>query len=207
MRYENSNYAEYFGVEQNQNALEHHGIKGQKWGIRRFQNEDGSYTTEGKERYGYTSDGKKAGGLQDWSPVNSGDSNYDVVLRKNGKEMVLDSKTCESLIREAHKSLKNSGTKIQLDNDLKKKTDKALFEEPRFKKANDDFNKYFNAIKKASMDGDSETVTSLYPMAKAIIEKRDKILNQNTMMYALTLPQEQMLKVMAYRYETCPFDD
>lgn len=30
----------------------HYGIKGQKWGIRRFQNEDGTYTTAGKERYG-----------------------------------------------------------------------------------------------------------------------------------------------------------
>lgn len=30
--------------------LEHHGIKGQKWGIRRYQNEDGTYTTEGKRR-------------------------------------------------------------------------------------------------------------------------------------------------------------
>ena len=33
--------------------LYHHGIKGQKWGIRRFQNSDGSYTAEGKERYGF----------------------------------------------------------------------------------------------------------------------------------------------------------
>ena len=32
--------------------LAHHGIKGQKWGIRRFQNEDGSLTQEGRERYG-----------------------------------------------------------------------------------------------------------------------------------------------------------
>lgn len=32
--------------------LMHHGIKGQKWGIRRFQNEDGSLTLAGKERYG-----------------------------------------------------------------------------------------------------------------------------------------------------------
>ena len=29
--------------------LTHHGIKGQKWGVRRFQNEDGSYTEEGKK--------------------------------------------------------------------------------------------------------------------------------------------------------------
>lgn len=31
--------------------LMHHGIRGQKWGERRFQNQDGSLTPEGKERY------------------------------------------------------------------------------------------------------------------------------------------------------------
>lgn len=31
--------------------LSHHGIKGQKWGRRRFQNKDGSLTAEGKRRY------------------------------------------------------------------------------------------------------------------------------------------------------------
>lgn len=30
----------------------HHGIKGQKWGIRRYQNPDGTLTEEGKKRYG-----------------------------------------------------------------------------------------------------------------------------------------------------------
>lgn len=32
--------------------LYHHGIKGQRWGIRRYQNEDGSLTALGKMRYG-----------------------------------------------------------------------------------------------------------------------------------------------------------
>ena len=32
--------------------LYHHGIKGQKWGVRRYQNEDGSLTSQGKSRYG-----------------------------------------------------------------------------------------------------------------------------------------------------------
>ena len=34
-----------------QNELYHHGIKGMKWGVRRFQNEDGSLTSAGKKRY------------------------------------------------------------------------------------------------------------------------------------------------------------
>lgn len=31
--------------------LEHHGILGQKWGVRRYQNPDGSYTAEGRKRH------------------------------------------------------------------------------------------------------------------------------------------------------------
>lgn len=40
--------------------IEHFGIKGQKWGVRRFQNEDRTLTPAGKERYNKSdSDGKK----------------------------------------------------------------------------------------------------------------------------------------------------
>ena len=40
--------------------LVHHGIKGQKWGIRRFQNPDGSRTAEGRQRYGYSAETPKS---------------------------------------------------------------------------------------------------------------------------------------------------
>ena len=33
------------------NELEHHGIKGMRWGVRRYQNKDGSLTPQGKKRY------------------------------------------------------------------------------------------------------------------------------------------------------------
>lgn len=36
----------------NKTYLVHHGIKGQRWGVRRFQNTDGSLTSAGKRRYG-----------------------------------------------------------------------------------------------------------------------------------------------------------
>lgn len=33
------------------NEFNHHGIKGMRWGVRRYQNEDGSLTSAGKKRY------------------------------------------------------------------------------------------------------------------------------------------------------------
>ena len=46
--------------------LAHHGIKGQKWGIRRFQNKDGSFNSAGKQRY------FGSGGGENYKPVGSG---------------------------------------------------------------------------------------------------------------------------------------
>lgn len=56
--------------------IKHHGVKGQKWGVRRYQNEDGSLTNAGKKRYGteenfekqYPADKKKS----DINTLNSG---------------------------------------------------------------------------------------------------------------------------------------
>lgn len=42
-----------FYIPYSEDYLAHHGIKGQKWGVRRWQNADGSLTDAGRIHYGY----------------------------------------------------------------------------------------------------------------------------------------------------------
>lgn len=40
----------YESTYYNPNYLSHHGVKGIKWGVRKYQNPDGSLTAEGKKK-------------------------------------------------------------------------------------------------------------------------------------------------------------
>ena len=57
------------------NELYHHGVKGQKWGVRRFQNKDGSLTTAGRKRRSEFSDAEK-------SVVNKLSNSYSKFVKK-----------------------------------------------------------------------------------------------------------------------------
>lgn len=50
----NNDWREYIGDQEY--VLIHYGIKGQKWGVRRFENSDGTLTPAGRARYGDSSD-------------------------------------------------------------------------------------------------------------------------------------------------------
>lgn len=54
----------YYAIDDDMTQLEHHGILGQKWGVRRFQKADGSLTAQGKARY----DGDSSNGSQNAGP-------------------------------------------------------------------------------------------------------------------------------------------
>ena len=93
--------------ESSSDFLMHFGIKGQKWGIRRFQNEDRTLTEEGKKRY-YNSEGAKNKSNKDDSDYLISDSekkklinlaksknpkNYDAIQNKLQKKPIT-SKSC-----------------------------------------------------------------------------------------------------------------
>lgn len=56
-------------VQEHSDELKHWGIKGQKWGLRRFQNPDGTLTEEGKRHYGRIGEIGKGLGVK--STINS----------------------------------------------------------------------------------------------------------------------------------------
>ena len=86
--------------------LYHHGIKGQKWGVRRYQNPDGQLTSAGKERYGkriqkmekkavqktYKEDRKNGGSFVFKSYRQGTGENYKKAKSDFNKKMINDSK-------------------------------------------------------------------------------------------------------------------
>lgn len=83
-----------------QDEICHFGIKKQKWGIRNYQNEDGSLTPAGRERYlkKYRDDVTK--GLRSEVGRNGGtiiNQGYDSVLRKASKNNPLISETASKI--------------------------------------------------------------------------------------------------------------
>ena len=74
----------------NYNTLCHHGIKGQKWGIRRFQNEDGTLTAEGRKRYDVAPSGE---------------------MSKKGEKLYKQDLKDEQLVNKGNKSLTSSAGK------------------------------------------------------------------------------------------------
>ena len=71
-----------------QDELYHHGIKGQKWGVRRYQNADGTLTSEGKSRYNTDSRFKRKIDRKDnsWIKKTRANSNYIDLYNKQARE-------------------------------------------------------------------------------------------------------------------------
>ena len=106
--------------------LYHWGIKGMKWGVRRFQNPDGSLTTAGKKRYSAEGgEGEEKPNYAPKAPKKSASDYTDDELRAQINRMQMEKQyrdlAGQTNVREddPNKELKLQRDRLQLQRDVK----------------------------------------------------------------------------------------
>ena len=96
-------------IEKYYNELYHHGITGMKWGVRRYQNKDGSLTNAGKRRYGTKANFEKVQAAK------------KAAAKANSKQAIARRKANERTASEVAKYRKKAGIKGEKPEDTKPK--------------------------------------------------------------------------------------
>ena len=104
------------------NYLAHHGVKGQKWGVRRYQNKDGSLTSKGKQRY---SDEERKKNGQELNEAISRSRSHSDTGRPSAKEVWKTSETMKKFYEITKNDYKKRNDiydeKTKVPNDVRKK--------------------------------------------------------------------------------------
>lgn len=108
----------------NYNELYHYGKLGQKWGIRRYQNKDGTLTAAGKKRYARDAREKE------FSKYDEETGKYYKQSKKNGRtDLEVDANRYVTEDMQRTKGLADSSK--NLSNELKRVTDKSIKNTPK----------------------------------------------------------------------------
>ena len=118
--------------------LRHHGIKGQKWGVRRYQNKDGTLTNAGKQRYKEAKDSDKRLISQDHGDL------YNEIRKKSG-----DWYTSEGVSDNFKKAVRDYNKQYL---DWRQRRDAAMKKARQFwEEGNKRFEQQFETLKKEGM--------------------------------------------------------
>lgn len=115
--------------------LAHHGIKGMKWGVRRFQNEDGSLTSAGKKRYNVDINGAKIKRDEARKDFNKAYNEYmsESLISPNYKKLAERASAKEQLYKLAEENLSNERIKQKLNDETKQKSNHRLSLEQHYR--------------------------------------------------------------------------
>ena len=157
----------YYAVERSPDYLEHYGILGMKWGIRRFQNPDGSLTEEGRKRYGdvLTKD-----------QMNNMIKGYNL---RTGSDKKITKKT---IFKTDHGTYDSKGRRIDTDTEVKDPgNDKPKKTETKNKKVSDLSDKELEALNSRMQQELTyiERYAKLHPKDKSTIQRMTENLKES----------------------------
>lgn len=155
---------DYIITRDSSDYLQHHGIKGQKWGVRRFENEDGTLTPEGKERYRYSAEEYEKAGDKRLKKYNDATSKYS---QDECYDYLSDEPRMGKLIKEIRSATKLADDKYSVSYDELKKAKKAS-------------NSIFNREKHQTMykNAELENAKAYYDWAKVFDNVTQKNINE-----------------------------
>lgn len=141
--------------------LRHHGIKGQKWGIRRFQNKDGSLTPAGAKRYS-ADDYKSA-----LDKVNKADKTLKDVkkMRNEAEAKTYEKKIKYDLSKMSDKDLQQAVNRLNME----ERYTQVMAQRHRLEQGEDKVNKILN-VAGSALTGAATALT----IAAAMKELMDK---------------------------------
>ena len=143
------------------NDLRHHGIKGQKWGVRRFQNKDGSLTPAGAKRYS-ADDYKSA-----LDKVNKADKTLKDVkkMRNEAEAKTYEKKIKYDLSKMSDKDLQQAVNRLNME----ERYTQVMAQRHRLEQGEDKVNKILN-VAGSALTGAATALT----IAAAMKELMDK---------------------------------
>lgn len=157
--------------------LAHHGIKGQKWGVRRFRNKDGTLTAEGKKHYGTSHPMTK-------NQAKMAILKSKVLLRRKATRNV--DKAVDTAVRSDKEAqrLKAESEKARSQSDMA--FDAARYKETRYQALNDETDSsssYFKRLKTSVAKDEADNAWRRYDQLeaaaiaseKAYVKRRNKV--------------------------------
>lgn len=157
-------------LREEQNSLQHFGIKDMHWGVRRYQNPDGSLTPEGREHYGY-------------GPAREGDDEDSAPRSRYSDEYIRSRLNKNRDVRElSNKEIQDIVNRLNAENSL-----------ANAKRNNSRLNKILQALNNANgaFSTAKNTATNLYTIIDIINALQGKERSNSLLRKAITGSKEK----------------
>lgn len=150
------------------NYIRHWGIKGMKWGVRRYQNEDGTLTNAGKKRYDRDVRENKAKKKDNRIDVSNPDPNRWVKEDLDRTKRTVDATSkLVSQAKDLERETRRSKAKEQMD--LSNMTDQELRQQINRKLAEKQYRELFADEAATNVSTGREVVSSVLDVAGSVL--------------------------------------